>query len=106
MKKGFFFRVRRSGFLQGLTMVLFSIMTGAIITGSVAIQVILSYGSQENLVEGLDNFIEWLMEQNMQSERTYSFLLNVRNIAADVVNNEKIYVWIAVWIIAILFIMF
>ena len=106
MKKGFFFRVRRSGFLQGLTMVLFSIMTGAIITGSAAIQVILSYGSQENLVEGLDNFIEWLMEQNMQSERTYSFLLNVRNIAVDVVNNEKFYVWIAVWIIAILFIMF
>ncbi len=106
MKKGFFFRVRRSGFLQGLTMVLFSIMTGAIITGSVAIQVILSYGSQENLVEGLDNFIEWLMEQNMQSERTYSFLLNVRNIAADVVNNEKIYVWIAVLTIVILFMMF
>lgn len=106
MKRGFFFQARRSGFLQGLTMVLFSGAMGLVTLSGAVVRILLHFGMLQNSESGFENFEAWIRQWHVDYKRITVFFADAQLVAGDVIYERNFYVWIGLLILVLLLAMF
>lgn len=106
MKKGFFFQARRSGFLQGLTMVLFSGAMGLVTLSGAVVRILLHFGMLQNSESGFENFEAWIRQWRVDYKRITVFFADAQLLAENVISKRNFYIWIGLLLLVILLAMF